>query len=42
MHIAIAGTLLGKKTNMHQNNYYKNKAVFEQSIKNKYPNTILH
>ena len=41
LHIAITGTLLGKKTNMHQNSYYKNKAVYEQSIKDKYPNTIL-
>ena len=42
LHIAVAGTLLNKKTNMYQNNYYKNKAVYEQSIKNKYNNTILH
>lgn len=41
LHIAIAGSLLGKKTNLYQNNYYKNKAVYEYSIKNRFKNTIL-
>ena len=41
LHIAIAGSLLGKKTNMYQNNYFKNKAVYEHSIKNRFKKTIL-
>ena len=38
LHLAIAGCLIGKKVNFYCNNYYKNKAVYEYSIKNKFPN----
>ncbi len=33
LHIAIAATLLGKKVKLFPNSYYKNKAVFEYSLK---------
>jgi len=39
LHIAIAGSLLNKKVNMYSNNYYKNREVYEYSLKNKYVNT---
>lgn len=37
LHVAICTTLLGKKVNLFPNSYYKNKAVFEYSLK-KFPN----
>lgn len=37
LHIAICATLLGKKVNLFPNSYYKNKAVFDYSLK-KFPN----
>ena len=33
LHIAIAATLLGKKVKLFPNSYYKNRAVFEYSLK---------
>lgn len=41
LHLAITGSLLNKKVNFYQNNYYKNKAVYEYSLQHKYPNTKL-
>lgn len=38
LHVAICGTLLGKKVNFYPNSYYKNKAVFDYSLSN-FPNT---
>ena len=40
LHMAIAGSLLNKKVVMYANSYYKNKAVYNYSIKNKFKNTI--
>lgn len=37
LHIAIGATLLGKKVKLFPNSYYKNKAVFEYSLK-RFPN----
>ncbi|PIP29634.1 hypothetical protein COX27_00355 [Candidatus Kuenenbacteria bacterium CG23_combo_of_CG06-09_8_20_14_all_36_9] len=37
LHVAIAATLLGKRVKLYPNSYYKNKAVFEYSLK-KFPN----
>ena len=37
LHIAICGALLGKKVNLFPNSYYKNKAVFDYSLK-RFPN----
>lgn len=37
LHVAICGTLLGKKVNLYQNSYYKNKAVFDYSL-SRFPN----
>jgi exopolysaccharide biosynthesis predicted pyruvyltransferase EpsI len=42
LHVAIAGTLLGKNVNFYRNNYYKNKSVFEYSIKDIYEKTIFY
>jgi exopolysaccharide biosynthesis predicted pyruvyltransferase EpsI len=39
LHVAIAGSLLNRKVNLYPNSYFKNKAVFDFSIKNKFPNT---
>ncbi|MCO6504919.1 MAG: polysaccharide pyruvyl transferase family protein [Snodgrassella sp.] len=39
LHIAILGSLLKKKVKLFSNNYYKNKAVFENSIVNRFPHT---
>jgi len=41
LHGSIAGSLLNKKTTLYTNSYYKNKAVFEYSIKNKFKHTNL-
>ena len=38
LHIGIAGCLIGKKVNFYKNSYYKNKASYEFSIKNKFKN----
>jgi exopolysaccharide biosynthesis predicted pyruvyltransferase EpsI len=40
LHVAICASLLNKKVNFHANSYYKNKAVYDFSIKNNYPNTL--
>ncbi len=37
LHVAICGTLLGKKVNLFPNSYYKNKAVFGYSL-SRFPN----
>jgi len=34
LHVAICATLLGKQVKLYPNNYYKNKAVFDYSLKN--------
>jgi exopolysaccharide biosynthesis predicted pyruvyltransferase EpsI len=41
LHMAVAGSLLNKNVNMYPNNYFKNEAVYEYSLKN-YPKTIFH
>ena len=41
LHIAIAGSLLDKKVNFFQNSYYKNKAMYDYSIKFYFPKTNL-
>ncbi len=38
LHVAILGTLIGRKVFLYPNAYYKNRAVFEMSLK-KYPET---
>ena len=38
LHIAIAGALLGKKVRFHSNSYYKCKAVYDYSMKHRFPN----
>ncbi|MBU6431330.1 polysaccharide pyruvyl transferase family protein [Patescibacteria group bacterium] len=37
LHVAICAALLGKKVNLFPNSYYKNKAVFDYSLRN-FPN----
>lgn len=39
LHIAIAGSLLDKNVNIYSNSYYKNKSMFEYSIKDIYIKT---
>lgn len=38
LHVAIPGALLGKQVKLYSNSYFKCKAVYEYSIKEKYPN----
>lgn len=38
LHIAIAGALLGKKVQFHSNSYYKCQAVYDYSMKDRFPN----
>jgi len=38
LHIAVACALIGKKVNMYGNSYYKNEAIYNYSLKDKYPN----
>jgi exopolysaccharide biosynthesis predicted pyruvyltransferase EpsI len=38
LHVSIAGALLGRKVNLYPNSYYKNKAVFDFSMKDKFKN----
>ncbi len=33
LHVAILAALLGKDTTLHQNSYFKNRAVYEQSLR---------
>jgi exopolysaccharide biosynthesis predicted pyruvyltransferase EpsI len=40
LHMGIAGSLLGRQVNMHPNSYYKNFAIYEYSLKGRYPNTM--
>lgn len=38
IHIAISGLLMGKSVKLHPNNYWKNNAIYEFSIKNRFNN----
>ena len=38
-HVAIGGSLLNREVNMFSNNYYKNRAIYDYSLKDNYPNT---
>jgi exopolysaccharide biosynthesis predicted pyruvyltransferase EpsI len=38
LHVAIAAALLGKNVDLYRNSYYKNEAVYNYSMKNKFPN----
>lgn len=39
LHVGIVASLLNKEVFLYPNNYYKNKAVYEYSLKDKYPKT---
>ena len=38
LHVAIMGALYGREVNLYPNSYYKNKEVYDYSIKNKFSN----
>ena len=40
LHVSIASSFLNKKINIYPNSYYKNKKIFEYSIKNEYKNSV--
>jgi exopolysaccharide biosynthesis predicted pyruvyltransferase EpsI len=42
LHGAIGASLLNKRVNFYKNSYWKNKEMYEYSLKNKYPNTIFY
>lgn len=37
LHIAIAGTILGKQVFLYPNSYFKNEAIYKNSIKDRFP-----
>jgi exopolysaccharide biosynthesis predicted pyruvyltransferase EpsI len=37
LHITVAAALLGKPVRMHANSYYKNRAVYELSLRDRFP-----
>ncbi len=41
LHVCIGSAMLGKEVNFYPNSYYKNKAIYEYSIKNRYPKVKL-
>ncbi len=41
LHVCIGSAMLGKQVNFYPNSYYKNKAIYEYSIKDKYPKVKL-
>lgn len=42
LHVGIASSLLGKEVHLYAGNYFKNRAVFNTSIKNHFKNTHFH
>jgi exopolysaccharide biosynthesis predicted pyruvyltransferase EpsI len=42
LHVAITAALLGKKVNLHANNYYKIMEIYKYSILGRYSNVIWH
>lgn len=40
LHVCIAAALLGKQVEFHPNSYFKCKAVYEHSLKDRFPNII--
>jgi exopolysaccharide biosynthesis predicted pyruvyltransferase EpsI len=36
LHVCLAGAILGKEVNFYPNSYYKNRAVYEFSMKGKF------
>jgi len=42
LHVAIAAAMIGRETHLYPNDYFKNRAVFESSLKHNYPNVFFH
>ena len=42
LHIAIAAALLGKKTVLHKNSYFKARAIYRYSLRQYFPNLKFH
>ena len=42
LHVAISASLLDKNVNFYGNSYWKNKEIYNYSIKNKFKKTIFH
>ena len=40
LHIGVAGALLGLNVNFYDNNYGKNAAVYEFSMRDRFPNVV--
>ncbi|HHL1886951.1 TPA: hypothetical protein ACQ2HQ_004783 [Klebsiella pneumoniae] len=40
LHVAILASLLGKEVNFHPNSYYKNEAVYNYSLLDRYPKSV--
>jgi len=38
LHVTIASSLLGKEVHLHANNYYKNRAIYDHSLRTRFPN----
>ena len=42
LHVCIAGALLGKQVQLYPGNYYKCEAVYQHSIRDRFPNVSWH
>ncbi len=42
LHISIAGCLLGREVHLYSNCYFKNRAIYQTSIKGNFPNCFFH
>ncbi len=42
LHIAICGSLLNREVHFYPGSYFKNKAVYQSSMKGVFPNTVFH
>lgn len=40
LHVGISAALLGKRVLLHANNYYKIRAIYEFSLRDRYPNVV--
>ncbi len=40
LHVALASALLGKRVHMYANNYFKNRAIYEYSLRERFPNIV--
>ncbi len=42
LHVAIIATMLGRRTHLFPNNYFKNRAIYHSSLHERFPNVSFH